>query len=161
MYTRPMGPLLVGFGDEIEKLAKDDEFAKQRRALARDLRKVTRVKGSPKVESLRGKSSPRQRDYVASAAIGAAAYPAIVVLQQLARRKFGNRALSKAMATASKKDRKRLKSRMDVSPLVGSITAKKRPRISKQDLAAVSVRGGAMGSLLQMVRDRYAGSTPA
>jgi len=156
-----MEPLLAGFGDELEKLAKDDEFAKQRRALARDLRKITRGKNRPSLESLRGKSSPRQRDYVASAAIGAAAYPAIVVLQGLVRRKLGNRALSKAMATASRKGKKRLKSRMDVSPMVGSITAKKRPRISKQDLAAVAIRGGAMGSILQMVRDRYAGSTPA
>lgn len=160
MYTRAMEPILEGFSDELEKLAKVDEFEKQRRALNRDLRRVTREKGKHPLESLRGKSSPRQRDYLATAAIGATAYPAIALMTAALSRKLSNRSLMKAMRGAGRKERKMLKTRLDTAPLVGPVAGAKAPKITTEKLTSQAARGVLVGSLIQMLRDRFAGSTP-
>lgn len=162
-----MEALLTGFGDELEKLAKtkaERDFEREQRALQRALRKTTRKAygGTPSLEKLRGKSSPRQRDYLASGALAAAGYPAISLLSATVGRKLRNRTTMNALKGLKIRDRKAMREKLETGPLVAKTHLSKNPgQLSREDLATRAITGGAIGSLLQAMRDRFAGSTPA
>ena len=165
MYTGPMEPVLAGFDDELHKLAarRLSEPERQQRALARDLRRATRrAVRNPPLAGLRGKSSPRQRDYLASAGIAALTYPLMGLLGAKVSRGLRNRATLQAMRGVSRGGRKQLKRKLETGPLIAKSHLKKQPgQLTSEDLAVRAAQGGVVGSLVMALRDRFAGSTPA
>ncbi len=166
MYTFVMDTLLAGFGDELTKLAtpKLSEFEKKRRKSERDLRSVTeKAQARPDLfERLRGKGAPRKRDYLASAALGALTYPLIGILRGKVGRGLRNRTTLKAMASASRRERRGLRRKLESGNLVArSHLTKKKGQLSREDMLARTAHGAVAGSLITALRDRFAGSTPA
>ena len=163
MYTGDMRQFLAGFSSEIEKLATKplSAYEKDQRKLERDVTFVTgHVSRKNPIDKLRGSSSPRQRDYLASALIAAAAYPAIRIGTSVIGRKIRNKSLQKAMVGASKGQRKRLSKRIETGPMIVGHASGKRGLMTREGLMTDAARGAITGSLLQMVRDRFSGSTP-
>ena len=164
MYTGPMEPVLAGFDDELQKLAsrRMSDVERQQRALNRDLRGAARrAKRDHPLDSLRGKSSPRQRDYLASAGIAALTYPLLGVLGAKIGRGLRNRATLKAMQGVPRLTRKKLRRKLETGPLIASSHLKKKTnQLSREDLAVRAAQGGIVGSLVMALRDRFAGSIP-
>lgn len=165
MYTGPMEPVLAGFDDELQKLAvrRLTDVERQQRSLNRDLRRATQRanRGHP-LGSLRGKSSPRQRDYLASAGIAALTYPLLGLLGAKVGRGLRNRATLKAMRGVPRLRRKKLHRKLETGSLIAPSHLKtKTGQLTREDLAGRAAQGAVVGSLVMALRDRFAGSTPA
>lgn len=163
MYTGVMGPILEGFNNELTKLATKplSQFEKDQRKMERDVLRVQKKlsKGNHPFDRLRGESSPRQRDYLASALIASAAYPGVRLGTSAVGRALRNRSLRKAITGASRKQRKRLSKRIESGPAVVTHASGKKGLATREHLMTDAARGAMVGSIVQMVRDRFSGST--
>jgi hypothetical protein len=161
-----MDYLLDGFTDELLKLASRKTRAEREdaelRALYREVKKKSQRGGGGGLKDLRGKGRQVSRDYLASTAIGAAAAPAAVLLGGKISRLLHNRDVAKAMKGLRGKRRRAVAKHLESGKLVGGPKLPgmkgKPPMFTRAELAGHAVRGGAMGSIIQMLRDRFSGS---
>jgi len=159
-----MDAVLTGFTKELIKLAgadPDDEL--------RLYRQVRREQSKPDragLSAIRGHGRQVSRDYLASLLIGALAQPASYLLGGRISRALHNREIMRAMkGTRSLSRRRELARYLQKGPLVGragfATPIGKKPIMSYSDLAGHAGRGALMGSVIQMLRDRYSGSAGA
>ena len=163
-----MQPLVYGFTDELVKLSATAQVDVDLSKAYRQAKKETR--GDDKTESalrqLRGKGRQVSRDYLASMLLGASMTPAAALLGRRITRGLHNKEILRELAKAKGgKRRKMLARELYSGKLIGGAKPGKRkqlqPTMTKSELAGFAVRGGVMGSLVQMLRDRFAGSAGA
>lgn len=165
-----MDHVLGGFTDELLKLAgkrmsQAEREEQQLRALYRDVKARSQKGGSDSsLRKLRGKGRKVSRDYLASTLIGAAATPAALLASGKLSRVLNNREVIKAMKGVRGARRKALSAHLESGPMLGRtkvpdlLKGKKKPMMTHAELAGHAARGGAMGSIIQMIRDRFSGS---
>ena len=158
-----MDCVLGGFTAELIKLAggQADRETAELRALYRTVKKQGQKKSGARLARLRGKGRTVSRDYLASAMIGATATPAAILLGNKISRLLHNKDLRRAMKGVRRKRRRAISTHLETGPTIGrsGIHAKgKKPLMTHADLAGTAVRGGAMGSIIQMLRDKFSGS---
>ena len=156
-----MGPLHDGFVDELVKLAAKED--KQLEKLYRQVRRKQGRAPSRGMSNLRGKGRKVSRDYLASMLLGAAATPALTILGGKISRGLHNRAIMSAIKKAktpkqAKALRRELYSGKSIGRTMPGARAQDRPIATAADLAGDAGKGALYGSVLQMMRDRYAGS---
>lgn len=156
-----MNPFLAGFKDELVKLGADEtDYTAALREARRDLRSQN---NDSALKAIRGKGAPVSRDYLASMVIGAASVPALAVVGKLISRKIGNRQAAHLLAkTIDPKKRKAILSEMHRGPVIGrampGVALNKRPLLTHGDLASDAAKGALGGTVVQMIRDHFAGS---
>jgi hypothetical protein len=165
-----MDRVLQGFTEELVKLSsrRSDEAREEEdlRALYRQV-KARSTKGLERsgLEKLRGKGRPVSRDYLASTIIGAAATPLAMLMGGKLSRALHNREVRFAMKGLRGKRRAAVAKMMESGPMIGPMplpgSGRKRPMMTRAELAGHAVRGGAMGSIIQMLRDKFSGSAGA
>jgi len=126
-----------------------------------------RARGEHNLESsldkIRGKGRQVSRDYLASMIIGGAATPLALLGGSRIARGLHNRDVRKAIAaTRSSAAKKALRAELQTGPIVGRSYGHKSPAMkpltTTSELAGQGVRGAVMGSIIQMLRDRFSGS---
>jgi hypothetical protein len=164
-----MSYLLNGFADELVKMAgpsgmsqkERDEYSKMYRSVKRKTQRGSMDSG---LKNLRGSGRRVSRDYLSSTALGALGTPAAIVVGAKITKGVRNKDILKAMVKApTVKRRKQLAHGLETRGLVGKgggigFPHKKDPIISHADLVGHAARGGIMGSVFQMLRDRFSGS---
>ena len=162
-----MQNLLNGFADELVKMAGPSGMSKKERdeytKMYRSVKRKTQRGGDSGLKNLRGSGRRVSRDYLASAALGAMATPAAILVGAKLTKSIRNKDILKEMAKATPKRREQLAGGLETRGLVGrgggiGLPKKKDPILSHADLAGHAARGGVMGSVFQMLRDRFAGS---
>jgi len=163
-----MSYLLNGFADELVKMAGPTGMSKTERDEYNKLYRSVRRKSSKGIDSglknLRGSGRRVSRDYLSSTALGAVGTPAAIIVGAKITKGVRNKDILKAMVKApTMKRRKQLAHGLETRGLVGrgggiGFPHKKDPVISHADLAGHAARGGIMGSVFQMLRDRFSGS---
>lgn len=153
-----MTPLLRGFAGELVKLADENkDLLREAKQEAKELPKDTEA-----IRMLRG-GSPVSRNYLSSTLIGAAAAPAMAIAGKSITRALHNRGVRKAIREAPIGSARRalLRGELQTGPLVGrmrpDLPISKRPALTAGELASDAAKGGLMGSIVQMIRDRYSG----
>lgn len=162
-----MTPFITGFGNELIKLAKDKKFKvdvdpDQAYRAARRGGREDDLEMQSALSSIRGKGQRVSRDYLASMLLGAASFPAAMMGGKGITRMMHNRQVIKELAkTKSRKGQARLQRKLQGGPIVGS-SAKNYPGgdplMSTSELAGAAGRGALAGSVLEMLRDRFAGA---
>lgn len=159
-----MTPFLRGFSDELVKLGADDSYTDVYREAKKD------AKSQPSRDSalrgLRGGGTPVSRDYLASMVIGAASAPLIGALGKRIARSMNNKEVHRAMrGVLDPRRRKELAKELHTGKTFGrampGAPLGKRPLMTHGETAGAAAAGGAGGGALQMVRDYFAGSSPA
>jgi len=164
-----MNHLLNGFADELVKMAgpsgmpksERDEFNRLYRNVKRESQKGGVDQG---LKDLRGSGRRVSRDYLASTMLGAIGTPAAMIIGAKISKGAKNKDILRQMVKApSMKRRKQLASNLETRGIVGrgggiGFPRKKDPILSHHDLAGQAARGGIMGSVFQMLRDRFSGS---
>ena len=134
---------------------KDDE---QYRQLYREVKK--RSQKGPAGKPFKPKA-PSSRDYLASAAIGAGATPLALLGGARLSRAMHNRELRKALGYVRGRSAKRgIRSQLKTGPTLGPSYRRqgsKKPLMTYAETAGHGARGAVMGSLIQMLRDRFSG----
>lgn len=162
-----MDYVLEGFTNELLKLAGSQSAVEREsaelRSLYRDVKKKSQGGASDAaLKKIRGKGREVSRDYLASAMIGATAGPAAVLLGGKLSRKLHNRDVIKAMKGLSGKRKKQIAKHLELGPTIGKTKIPgiqgQRPIMTHPELAGSAARGAAMGSVIQMIRDRFSGS---
>ena len=164
-----MSYLLNGFTDELVKMAGPTGMSKSERAeyqsLYRSVKKKSQRGGSDSsLKGLRGSGRRVSRDYLSSTALGAVGTPAAMLISAKLTKSVRNKDIMRAMARAkTPKRRKQLAGALETRGLVGrgggiGLPYKKDPIISYSELVGSAARGGMVGSVFQMLRDRFAGS---
>lgn len=164
-----MSYLFNGFADELVKMAGPTTMSKKERAEYQSLyrsvkRKSQKMNSESGLKNLRGSGRRVSRDYLSSTALGALGTPAAVVVGAKITKGVRNKDILKAMVKApTVKRRKQLAHGLETRGLVGKgggigLPHKKDPIISHAELAGHAARGGLMGSVFQMLRDRFSGS---
>lgn len=161
-----MDRVLQGFTNELVKLSaassSDLQEDKALRAIYRQVKRRSSDDLSTGLDKIRGKGRQVSRDYLASAILGATTTPAALLLGSAIARKLHNKEVLKAMKGLSRKRRKALSKFLKTGPLIGRggppFTGSTRPLMTYGDLTAHAIRGGVMGSAIQMLRDRFSGS---
>ena len=154
-----MQTFVQSFAGEIVKLAVGRELVDRAYREARS----DALNSEPGIlSSLRGSSAPRSRDYLSSALIGAAATPALGLVAKSIGRALRNKSIRHAMATASGDGRLMLEQQLERGPLLGKFaptaTIGELTLFSHDELLSQGAVGGLMGSAVQALRDRFAGS---
>lgn len=164
-----MSYLLNGFADELVKMAgptgmskkERDEYTKMYRSVKR---KSQRGGSDSSLKALRGSGRRVSRDYLSSTALGAIGTPAAMLVGAKLTKSIRNKDIMRAMSKATTPQRrKQLAGGIETRGIVGrgggiGFPHKKDPVISHSELAGHAARGGIMGSVFQMLRDRFAGS---
>lgn len=156
-----MKSFIGAFADELEKLSAPSD-----KELAIAYEQAKEDGGHSRTSALaalRGKGKAVSRDYLSSAAIGAAATPAVALLGSVVSRKMRNRGLQKLLANAkSKRAKKAINEQMLTGPALGRAKPGDKwntaPLMTYEDAAGKAVAGGVAGSAIQMLRDRLSGS---
>lgn len=154
-----MTPFIHGFSSELVKLGSDYRLRPE------DLRKIHREakrdKGSGDkdiMKSIRGEGEQVSRDYLAGMLIGAGTMPGVELSAQALARKINNAEVSRAMAKAPASRRAELAAKIHRGKLVGSAGSKIAPLVTRGQLAGSAARGALLGSVVQMIRDRFSGA---
>jgi hypothetical protein len=160
-----MQPLLLGFTHELVKLSTSAKVDVDLNQAYREAKKDT--SGDEKTENalkqLRGSGRRVSRDYLASAILGATLSPAAALMGKRFSRGLHNKEILRALAKArSGKERTMLSKEIYSGKLMGRMKPGRpkhqQPTMTRAELAGYTVRGGIMGSLVQALRDRFAGS---
>ena len=125
-----------------------DQENAELKQLYRDVKKSTKKNSERGLRKLRGEGRTVSRDYLASMGIGALARPAAALAGGKLSRALGNRDIRKAIAKTKNRSAKKMLGK----------TIKRGPTISRAELAGHGVQGAVMGSVVQMLRDRFSGS---
>jgi hypothetical protein len=159
-----MDAFLSGFTDELVKVATKRDRDREMRKAMRVAKKSPNTKGFERESFNPGRSSGK--NYLAATALGALAFPLMALGGRRAGRAFHNKAVHRAMkATKSPAKRKALKKQLNKGPWIGSGIPKPKagqsPLMTTADLGGQAVHGALYGSVIQMLKDRYAGMKPA
>jgi len=164
-----MDNVLEGFADELVKLAgkrsssagaeDEDLLALYQRVKSRSDKGLN----DSTLKKIRGKGRQVSRDYLASTLIGSVATPVALLGSKRISRALHNREVLKAMQGVKGRRRKALAGYLESGPMLGKTKVPgmmkgKKPMMTHAELAGHSIRGGAMGSIIQMLRDRFSGS---
>ena len=152
-----MDAFLTGFTDELVKVgSKRDDEGDMRRAMRAAKRSTDR---SSSKDSLFNRGQRASKNYLAATTLGAIAAPALSLVGRKAGRVFHNKAVMRAMKSATKTQKRKLKKQMKTGPVLGSGIPKakpgKDPLITTPELGGQAVRGALYGSVLQMLKDHY------
>lgn len=163
-----MNHLLQGFTAELTKLAAPMGMTKKEEREYKNLYRSVRRSSNKGLDSglknLRGSGRRVSRDYLSSTALGAVGTPAAIIVGAKITKGVRNKDILRAMVKApTVKRRKQLAHGLETRGLVGKgggigFPHKKDPIISHADLVGHAARGGIMGSVFQMLRDRFSGS---
>ena len=158
-----MDNVLEGFSSELLKIATRSTIKKEDaelRALYRKVKKKSQRAGTG--SKIRGQGRKVSRDYLASALIGAAATPAALLLGGKVSRVLHNKEVRKAMSGLSGKRKKAVGRHLELGPTVGKASFPKvrgkSPVMTHSELGGQAARGAAIGSIIQVLRDRFSGS---
>lgn len=164
-----MNSVIAGFATELVKLSASNGMSSGEKAeykkLYRNVRRRSQ-KGNDNsgLDKLRGQGRRVSRDYLSSTILGAAGTPAAILIGAKITKGARNKDILKAMAKAkTPSQRKRLATGLETRNLTGrgggiGLPHKKDPIVSKSELVGHAARGGIMGSVFQMLRDRFSGS---
>ena len=163
-----MDHLLAGFANELVKLStargEQSDSDEELRELYKEVKKKSQGGGDGGLDKIRGHGRRVSRDYLASSLIGATATPAAVLLGKKISRGMHNRDVIRAMKGLKGARRKSLEQYIEKGPVFskgGPPFSKQAPMMTHGELAGHAARGGVMGSVIQMLRDRFSGSAGA
>ena len=135
----------------------------QLKKLYRDVKKKSKKGSRRGLGKIRGEGRRVSRDYLASLGIGAASYPAAILAGKGLTRALHNREVRRAIArTRGRSAKKALRGEFQRGPMVGpnrpGSQSSKKPLLTTSQVAGEGVRGAVMGSIIQMLRDKFSGS---
>jgi len=136
------------------------------RQLYLDVKKRSGAGADRGIDKIRGKGRKVSRDYLASMLIGAGATPIAMLASSKLSRLVHNKEIQRAIAATRNRSMKRaLRSKIQKGPMIGPTYPKKptpdKPLMTLSETAGHGARGAVMGSLVQMLRDRFSGSAGA
>ena len=155
---------LPALTDELVKMASEQPLA-IRSVLNEAQRDIAReARDDRSISSLRGHGAPVSRDYLASMMIGALAAPLLTIAGKGISRAMHNRSVVKAMEnTHFPSSRRLLKAEFQTGRLIGGprpdLPISARPLMTPGDILSDAAKGALGGSIVQMLRDRFSGSS--
>lgn len=146
--------------------SRRDQERKEFQRLYRDVQSKSSKGTEGSLKKLRGKGREVSRDYLASMIIGAGGTPLARLAGARLSRALHNRDIRKAIARTKKPSiRRALRSKIETGPAVGPSYSvgkhKGKPLMTTGDVVGHGVYGAVLGSLVQMLRDRFSGSAGA